>query len=111
MPISDADRDHQCANLAAEISRLQTNANIGASMQNSPQMAMAFRGMVERNISYLRSRRSQIQCDVVRFAPTTPIIPLAPAQTSTSLSLDQCFAKCRELTKHTEAECFDTCRK
>jgi hypothetical protein len=27
-----------------------------------------------------------------------------------SMTLDQCFARCRELTPRTEAECFDTCR-
>jgi len=34
----------------------------------------------------------------------------APLQPCAGLTFDQCFAKCRELTDRTKAQCFDACR-
>lgn len=40
-------------------------------------------------------------------APAEPVAaPLCPG----GLTFDQCFSKCRELTKRTAEQCFDTCR-
>jgi hypothetical protein len=114
LPTSDAQRDSQCAWLRSEVARQQSLGQLGASMQQTPQMAIAYQAMARRNIAYLQSRFSQIQCDVVRVAPTPPVV--APAavptkqQSSEGMTLDECFKKCRELTAQTEAQCFDECR-
>lgn len=36
--------------------------------------------------------------------------PPAMSQPCAAMSFDQCFAKCRELTDRTKAQCFDACR-
>lgn len=44
-------------------------------------------------------------------ALVAPPPAVAPAsQPCSGLTFDQCFAKCRELTDRTKAECFDVCR-
>jgi hypothetical protein len=59
-----------------------------------------------------RLARSAIQCDVMRVAPTAPVVTHPPPQPqpAESMTLDECFKKCRELTSQTEAQCFDACR-
>ena len=76
MPASDAQRDHECQWIRSEEERLHTMGQVGASMQTSPQMAMAYQGMARQNIAYLQSRYSQIQCDVFRVAPTAPVLAM-----------------------------------
>jgi hypothetical protein len=113
MPASDAQRDHECQWIRSEEARQQTLGQVGASMQQSPQMAMAYQGMTRQNISYLQSRYAQIQCDVFRVAPTAPVLNMPPAQQqpSSSMTVEECFKKCRDLTSQTEAQCFDACRR
>jgi hypothetical protein len=41
-------------------------------------------------------------------APAEP--PVAAPPCPSGLTFDQCFAKCRELTKRTAEQCFDACR-
>jgi hypothetical protein len=112
MPSSDAERDHECQWIRSEETRQQTVGQLGASMQTNPQMAIAFQGMARKNIAYLQSRYSQIQCDVFRVAPTAPVLnmPEVPHQSSNGMTVEECFKKCRELTSQTEAQCFDACR-
>jgi hypothetical protein len=109
LPTTDAERDSQCAWIRSEVARQQSIAQYGTATATSPMMAVAIQSAARRNIANLQSRSSQIQCDVVRVAPTQPVV--APAQpTAPAMNFDQCFAKCRELTTRTEAECFDSCR-
>lgn len=112
LPSSDKQRDSECSWLRSEIGRQQSIGQLGASMQQTPQMAIAYQSMARRNIAYLQSRFSQIQCDVVRMAPTAPVVTQPPPQQqpAESMTLDKCFKKCRELTSQTEAQCFDACR-
>jgi len=99
MPADDAQRDQECAWLAGEAARMRSVSAMAASSQ----YALAFQAKAAQNIAALSARHSQIQCDVVRVAPTTPAIP---ARTS----FDQCFAKCREVTERNENQCFDACK-
>jgi hypothetical protein len=112
LPASDTQRDSECAWLRSEMARQQSIGQLGASIQQTPQMAIAYQSMARRNIAYLQSRFSQIQCDVVRMAPTAPVVAPPPAreQPADSMTVEECFKKCRELTSQTEAQCFDTCR-
>jgi len=106
-PSSDAERDQECAWLRSEIARQQSLSQFGTTTATTPMMAIAYQTMARRNIANLESRYSQIQCDVIRVAPTPPAVS-SPA--SSGMSFDQCFAKCRELTGQNESQCFDTCR-
>jgi hypothetical protein len=108
-PTSDQNRDAQCAWIRSEIARQQTVGEMGASMQTTPMAAAMYRGVADKNIAYLQSRYSQIQCDVVRVAPTAPVVPAQPS-TAPTMSLEECVAECRKLTSRTDAECFDACR-
>jgi hypothetical protein len=112
LPTSDAQRDSECSWLRSEMAHQQSIGQLGASMQQTPQMAIAYQSMARRNIAYLQSRFSQIQCDVMRVAPTAPVVTQPPPQPqpAESMTLDKCFKKCRELTSQTEAQCFDACR-
>lgn len=108
IPNSEEDRNLECASLRSEIARQQSNAQMGAAIATTPIVAVAYQSRARKNIAYLQSRYSQIQCDVIRVAPTQPAV--TPEQSSSAMTFDQCFAKCRELTQRTEAECFDLCR-
>lgn len=44
-------------------------------------------------------------------APKLREAALAAAPPATPTALDQCFAKCRELTDRSKEECFDVCRE
>jgi hypothetical protein len=111
LPRSDAERDHECAWIRSEVAQQQTLGQLGASMQTTPQMAIAYQGLARKSIGYLQSRYAQIQCDVFRVAPTAPVLTMPPAQQSSrSMTVEECFKKCRELTSQTEAQCFDACR-
>ena len=47
----------------------------------------------------------------VMAAPAqAPAEPVAAPPCPGGLTFDQCFAKCRELTKRTAEQCFDACR-
>jgi hypothetical protein len=77
-------------------------------MQTVQQMAtgpgaVAVIAKARDNIAAAESRRSQIQCDVIR------IVPAAPAVKSRT-DFDQCFEKCRAVTSRSETECFDACK-
>ena len=109
LPTTDAQRDSECAALRSEVARQESLGQMGAAMQQNQMMAMAYLSMTRKNIAYLQSRYSQIQCDVIRVAPTQPIIP-GVSKPDNGMTFDQCFAKCRELTSRTENECFDSCR-
>jgi hypothetical protein len=78
-------------------------------METNAMMAMAYQAKARQDIAYLEARYSQIQCDVIRVAPTAPITP-TQALSPPAMTFDECYAKCRELTSRTDAECFDTCR-
>jgi hypothetical protein len=106
-PSSDAEREQECAWLRSEVARQQSLSQIGAASATTPMMAIAYQSMARRNIANLESRYSQIQCDVIRVAPTQPAVS-SPA--GSGMSFDQCFAKCRQLTGQSESQCFDTCR-
>lgn len=99
MPRTDAERDQECASIRSEKARLQSVMAAAATSQ----YALVFQAKARENIAALDSRAAQIQCDVIRVAPTTPAVPA-------KMTLEQCFAKCRELTKQTEAQCFDACK-
>jgi hypothetical protein len=109
LPSTDSQRDSQCAWIRSEVARQQSIGQMGASMQTNAMMAMAVQAKARQNIAYLQARYSQIQCDVVRVAPTAPAIP-APVQPAPGMTFDECYSKCRALTSRTDAECFDTCR-
>lgn len=109
MPASDRDRDQECSWLRSEVARQQSLAQYGTSTATTPQMAVLMQSVARKNIANLQSRYSQIQCDVTRVAPTAPVVPQQPPSTS-GLTFDECFAKCRSLTSRTENECFDSCR-
>ena len=109
LPATDAERDSQCAWIRSEVARQQSIAQVGTAVATPPLMAVAYQAAARKNIAYLQSRYSQIQCDVVRVAPTTPIIP-TEAQPAPGMTFDECFSKCRALTSRTGAECFDACR-
>jgi hypothetical protein len=68
----------------------------------------AFLSPERQNIADLKSRSSQIRCAGIRTAPTLQAVP--PKPLPVPMTFDQCFAKCRELTHESEAQCFDTCR-
>ena len=109
LPTTDAERDQKCANIRAEVARQQSIAQVGSTTQTNPMMVVMIQSNARQNIAYLQARYSQIQCDVVRVAPTAPAIP-APVQPAPGMTFDECYSKCRALTSRTDAECFDTCR-
>ena len=47
---------------------------------------------------------------MIPAASQTPAQPVVAPPCPGGLTFDQCFAKCRELTKRTAEQCFDTCR-
>jgi hypothetical protein len=111
MPTSDAERDHECQWIRSEEARQQSVAQVGSTVATTPMMAVAYQSMARKNIAYLQSRYSQIQCNVFRVAPTAPVLQMPPPQQSSSnMTVEECFKKCRELTSQTEAQCFDACR-
>lgn len=99
LPASDADRDRECASINAEIARMRTLSAASAGSQ----FALAFQAKAQQNIAYLDSRSAQIQCNVIRVAPSSPAVPVLP-------SSDACFEQCRRLTDRTKEACFDACR-
>lgn len=99
MPTSNEARDTQCARLRGEITRMQTMQQMVAPGPSAIMLAAKMRD----NIAALESRRSQIQCDVIRVAPTEAVVPQRT-------DFDQCFAKCRSVTSRSENECFDACK-
>jgi hypothetical protein len=109
LPTTDAERDSQCAWIRSEVARQQSIAQFGATVATTPMMAVAYQAAARKNIAYLQSRYSQIQCDVVRVAPIAPAVP-APVQPAPGMTFDECYSKCRALTSRTDTECFDTCR-
>lgn len=111
LPTSDAEKDRQCAWLRSEIARMQSLAQAAAANTNPYFWGAVWQAKARDNIAALQSRSSQIQCDVVRVAPTAPAIPPSQPSESSEMSFDQCFAKCRELTDRTESQCFDACNK
>ena len=102
LPSTDSDRDRQCAEIRQEIARQYSLMQASASSQ----FAIAFMARARQNIAELESRSEQIQCSVVRVAPTNPVVPAA----SDKMNFEQCFAKCREVTSRTEEACFDACK-
>jgi hypothetical protein len=109
MPTSDRDRDQECSWLRSEVARQQSLGQFGSATATTPMMAVAFQAAARKNVAFLRSRYSQIQCDVMRVAPTAPVVPAQPSVAPT-MTIEQCVAKCRELTSRTDGECFDSCR-
>ena len=109
LPSTDAQRDSQCAWIRSEVARQQSIAQYGSATATTPMMAVAIQSAARKNIAYLQSRYSQIQCDVVRVAPTAPVIPAQPPP-APGMTFDECYSKCRALTSRTDTECFDTCR-
>lgn len=60
-----------------------------------------------QNIAWLENRASNIGCRAAfSSAPSTIDIK---TKSDTSLPFDECFKKCKELTKRTNEECFDSC--
>lgn len=99
IPVSDIDRDRECAWINSEIARMRTLAAAGAGSQ----FALAFQAKAQQNIAYLDSRSAQIQCNVIRVAPSSPAIPMPS-------SFDACFEQCRRVTDRTKEACFDACK-
>jgi len=48
---------------------------------------------------------------VIAAPAQAPAEPVAAPPCPGGLTFDQCFAKCRELTKRTAEQCFDACRR
>jgi hypothetical protein len=109
MPASDRERDGECSWLRSEVARQQSLAQVGSATATTPMMAVAIQAAARRNIADLQSRYSQVQCDVIRVAPTAPAVPVPPPVAPT-MTIEQCVAKCRQLTSRTDGECFDSCR-
>ena len=66
--------------IRSEEARQQTLSQLGASIQTTPQMAIAYQSIARKNIAYLQARYSQIQCEVLRVAPTAPVLAAPPQQ-------------------------------
>jgi hypothetical protein len=84
LPRSDAARYSECDWIRSEETRqqsleqqAQSLGQLGASMPMNAALAITYQAMAEKNIADLQSRYAQIQCDVVRVAPTTPVVASA----------------------------------
>lgn len=109
IPTSDSERDSECAWIAAEKSKKHLAIQYAAQTQ-PPMTALMWQAVAEKQIGYLDARKAQIQCDVIRVAPTAPVIPPKESRSS-DMTIEMCVAKCRELTSRTAEQCFDSCRK
>lgn len=106
-PASESVRDKECAWIGSEVAHQQSIVQAGPASEGTPMSA--FLSPERQNIADLKSRSSQIQCAGIHGAPAVPTEhpkSLAPVP----MTFDQCFAKCRELTSRSEAQCFDSCR-
>ena len=106
IPNSAVDRDAECISLGQEIVR-QTSVAQFAAMNQPPMFALGSRALSQQNIAYIQSRRSQIQCDVVRVMTDQPV---KSSNESERMSLEMCVKKCTELTSRTAEQCFDSCK-
>jgi hypothetical protein len=111
LPTNNAERDSQCAWIRSEIARMESIAQAAAANTNPNFYGLVWQAKARDNIAALRSRYSQIQCDVMRVAPASPVTQPSKSSESREMDFDQCYAKCRDLTGRTEGECFDACNK
>jgi len=123
LPTSDAERNHECQWIRSEQARQQSFEQVGPAVDQ---------WMARENIAYLQSRYVETQCAVFRVtSPTAPVLqtpprssssnvfpgvePTAPVlqmppQSSSSMTGEECFKQCRQLTSQTGAQCFAQCR-
>lgn len=109
LPSTDSQRDSECAWIVAEKSKKNLAIQYAAQTQ-PPMTALMWQAVAQKQIGYLDARKSQIQCDVIRIAPTAPVIPQQEVQ-SKGMTIEMCVAKCKELTSRTAEQCFDSCRQ
>lgn len=75
--------------------------------QAKPVIAPPVQAQAQPMVAAPAQGATQSMIPAASQAPAQPVIaPPCPG----GLTFDQCFAKCRELTKRTAEQCFDTCR-
>jgi hypothetical protein len=108
VPPSESDKDKECAWISSEVAHQESTVQTSTTSEGSSMFA--FLSPERQNIADLKSRSSQIQCAGIRGAPTLQAVQPKTLAAPMTLTFDQCFAKCRELTSRSEAQCFDSCR-
>jgi hypothetical protein len=110
-PDPETERNRQCAEIRSEIARQRGLQTVAPTMASTPQLGALFQAKAQQNIAVQESRYAELQCDVIRVVPGTPVITPAGAATGQQMTFDECFKKCTELTSRSKEECFDACKR
>jgi hypothetical protein len=63
---------------------------------------------VAQNIAALETKSADLGC--VGAFSGTPAAPNTPAA-GVGMTFDECFDKCKQLTRRSDTECFETCKR
>lgn len=111
----------ECGDIRAEIARQrsisaqsrQVAAQQDAAYRQSPagvrlpSRDLEIQAAVAQNIAALETKSANLGC-AGAFSGSPATSTPTPA---TGMSFDECFAKCKQLTKRSDTECFETCKR
>ncbi|MDO8453226.1 MAG: hypothetical protein Q7S59_01490 [Sulfurimonas sp.] len=107
IPTTQKQKQQECSYIRQEIARMQSSYQQASMQKCNPQYGICIAPVVmakaNNNIYSLENRASIIECDAA-FS-TVKII------NSQNHSITECIKACKENTKRTSSECFDTCNK
>lgn len=107
LPTTDEERQEKCARIRAEISRQQYILSYSRSRKGGLLSGISdatedlSKRKASKKIAWLESRAAAIGC---RSAFSDVIL-----KEKHDMTFDECFKKCKELTKRSNEECFDAC--
>jgi hypothetical protein len=99
-PATDEARRQECSWIETALAREKGYATYATASAISPMTAIAHQDAAQRNMVVLESRAQTINCR-----------PAFPGARGSGLSLDECFARCKQYTGRTNEQCFDACNK
>lgn len=118
-PLAQADEETECSQIRLEIARVRALAENPPTfpqrpmsgpfqpMDMTPLLQQRFKMRAAERIAALESRASTIGCYSAFSDKPAP----SNDRSERGMNFDECFNKCKQHTKRTDEQCFDTCKR